>query len=57
MNSPSAAIIMTIIWKPGSTFTYKKSRKHVKSIKNVIISKLLVISKIKDSFSFFGTHS
>ena len=39
-----------------STFTYKKSQKHIKSIKNVIISNLISLYthmlKIKDSFSF-----
>ena len=51
-----ASIALQGFFLVSSTFTYKKSRKHVKSIKNVIISNLISLYKhmlkIKDSFSF-----
>ena len=51
-----ASIALQGFFLVPSTFTYKKSPKNVKSIKNVIISNLISLYKhllkIKDSFRF-----
>ena len=50
-----ASIALQGFFLVPSTFTYQKSRKHVKSIKNVIISNLISLYthmlKMKDKFS------
>ena len=55
-----ASIALQGFFLVPSTFTYKKSRKPVKSIKNIIISNLVSLYthklKTKDSFSFRGTQ-